>query len=368
MEPDVVKTAGSNGTKTAEVEDDLRRQIFAGDYQPGARLPTRRALQSSYGVSVITIERALRNLIDGGFVYTRGTAGTFVTENPPHLCKYFLVLPAHPGRPGWSRLHQALQNECNQIFTSDPRSIHAFLGIDDAHGGDDSALIREVVARRVAGLIFANHPFSLSGSPLMDTPDVPKISIMADSPFPGVPAVYPDWQSFADRALMLLRERGRRNVALIQSCVEPTRQMVSGQVAAAFIRHHGRDRFTIPPHWIQSVHPSAPAACEGLADLLVRGTPDGTPDALIVTDDNLVEYAVAGVMSAGVRLGDDLDLIAHCNMPWPTPAVAGVTRLGFDIHHLLEVCVDCLERQRTGKRVERTIFIPAVFEHEIQLQ
>jgi hypothetical protein len=39
------------------------------------------------------------------------------------------------------------------------------------------------------------------------------------------------------------------------------------------------------------------------------------PDGLIILDDNLAGPALQGLAQAGVRLGQDLDVVTHCNFP-----------------------------------------------------
>jgi GntR family transcriptional regulator len=62
---------------------DLRSALDAGEWRPGDRLPTERDMASRYGCSLITIRRALSELVrDGRLERTRGR-GTFVL--PPKI-------------------------------------------------------------------------------------------------------------------------------------------------------------------------------------------------------------------------------------------------------------------------------------------
>ncbi len=53
-------------------------QIAAGLYRAGDQLPTERQLREQYGVSPMTVRRAVRMLLDRGLVTTRQGKGTFV--------------------------------------------------------------------------------------------------------------------------------------------------------------------------------------------------------------------------------------------------------------------------------------------------
>jgi DNA-binding LacI/PurR family transcriptional regulator len=91
------------------------------------------------------------------------------------------------------------------------------------------------------------------------------------------------------------------------------------------------------------------------------------PDGLIVADDNLVEHASAGIVDAMVRVPDDLEMVAHCNFPWPTPSVVKARRLGYDAREVVDACIRLLDRQREhrGQRMSQTQPIPARFEDEL---
>ncbi len=58
----------------------LRKQIAAGDFRPGDRLPSEDALCDEYGVSRITVRAALDQLVDAGLLWRKRGKGTFVSN------------------------------------------------------------------------------------------------------------------------------------------------------------------------------------------------------------------------------------------------------------------------------------------------
>jgi DNA-binding GntR family transcriptional regulator len=60
----------------------LRQRIAAGDFAPGAALPTEHELCGLYNVSRHTARDALRLLVDAGLIERRRGAGTIVTRSP----------------------------------------------------------------------------------------------------------------------------------------------------------------------------------------------------------------------------------------------------------------------------------------------
>ena len=66
-----------------QVAADLRRRITSGEIAVGARVPTHRELAKDYGVSLITINKALAGLVSDGVLHSRVGRGTFVAVRPP---------------------------------------------------------------------------------------------------------------------------------------------------------------------------------------------------------------------------------------------------------------------------------------------
>ncbi|MGB0564627.1 MAG: GntR family transcriptional regulator [Spirulinaceae cyanobacterium] len=62
------------------ISEQLRQRITAGDYPPGAKLPSERELIAAFGVSRITVRRAIANLVDQGLAIAHQGKGVFVTE------------------------------------------------------------------------------------------------------------------------------------------------------------------------------------------------------------------------------------------------------------------------------------------------
>jgi GntR family transcriptional regulator len=70
------------GTLVAQVAEDLRSRLAAGDLPPGSRLPTETTLAAEFKVSRPTVRAALRELETLGLVRTQHGVGTFVTDTP----------------------------------------------------------------------------------------------------------------------------------------------------------------------------------------------------------------------------------------------------------------------------------------------
>jgi len=84
---------------THEVAATLRGRITHGEFRPGMRLPSERALAARLGVSRVTVVRALTRLRLEGLVVTRHGSGTFVATTD-RLLDTIASHPALPPRPG----------------------------------------------------------------------------------------------------------------------------------------------------------------------------------------------------------------------------------------------------------------------------
>ena len=69
-----------------QLEQELRARIQRDEFKPGEALPTEERICAQYGVSRITVRRALDALISEGMITKRRGVGTFVTPpNPGHV-------------------------------------------------------------------------------------------------------------------------------------------------------------------------------------------------------------------------------------------------------------------------------------------
>ena len=74
-----------------QVTDDLLGRIAGGQFKPGVAMPTEQALCRHYGVSRITVRRALADLVARGLVVRRRGIGSFVTGRPAAQREFHLV-------------------------------------------------------------------------------------------------------------------------------------------------------------------------------------------------------------------------------------------------------------------------------------
>ncbi|MFH1080110.1 MAG: GntR family transcriptional regulator [Pseudomonadota bacterium] len=73
-----------------KIESLIRNKILNGQLEPGDKLPTESELTENFGVSQITIRKALSNLEGDGLIVRSRAKGTFVAETIP-MSKKFVI-------------------------------------------------------------------------------------------------------------------------------------------------------------------------------------------------------------------------------------------------------------------------------------
>jgi DNA-binding LacI/PurR family transcriptional regulator len=351
------RTRNRPSTKTDDLQMLLRRQIVEGRYPPGTRLPTRDELQKQHNVSAITVQRALDVLTKERLVVARTRSGTFVVPDPPHLTQFVIVLNQNASGANWSQFDLALVNESGDVARQRGRKIDVCYGVEPHEDNEVYNMLRRRVQKmNLAGMIFSDNPSMFLGTPLMEAPHVPRVTLAPGVLKEGVPSVSVDYEDFYDKALNYLISRGRRRIAFLgRPMFTFMEYLMDG------LRQRGMETRA---HWMQSPSLERGQAISNCANLLMRCGGE-MPDGLIIDDDHFVESATAGMLAAGVQPGDAIDVVAHCNFPWPTKSSIVVKRLGFDVRQVLHRCMELLEAQRRGETVPMMNKIGAVFEDSL---
>lgn len=341
--------------------EKLRGQIVSGELGPGDRIASRHELGERFGTTMATIQKALGALERAGFVESRGRAGTFVTDHPPHLSRYALVfstpLLTDDGLPA-SQFFATLAQQAMALSKRSTRQITCYYGID-SHVDTEAfrSLAGEVRSQRMAGLIFVT-PYHVQNSPLMDM-DIPKAGINSVR-VAGLPIVSIPTKIFIDKAMAYLRSRGRRRLAVV---ITSQQEVWYGQLLEKSAAAHGLE---LRKEWLLALSPSYPRWADRAAQLLVSARQRADrPDALFITDDHLADAVARGVLAAGLSIPGDIDIVAHANFPKPTPTVTPLVRLGPDVTQVLSACVELIDAQRQGRRPPAMTDQPLWFEHEL---
>lgn len=343
------------------IVDVLRKQIVDGRYGPNSRLPNRTELISRYQVCSSALQKAQDLLREEGFLHARPRHGTFVTIRPPHLYHVGLVfeqtdLTASP--MDRSPFALALAQEATAISSENAWKIVPFFGVHNhSTAPDTKRLIECIRTRRLAGLIVTN-PFSVQS--ILQKANMPCVTFTGSTEPQGMTCIKLDPRSFLERAIERLRAQGRRRVGLIASAT------LSQPVMSFFHEAADRAGLETSPRWVHGISLRFPLWARHAVRAIMQGSADERPDALIVTDDHLVEATLAGLMDEQRPIPESVEVIAHCNFQGHGQASGlPVRRLGYVVRDLLLLAIDLIHKKSRGENVAALHRMRPLFDHEV---
>jgi DNA-binding LacI/PurR family transcriptional regulator len=337
----------------AQIVARLRSDIVQGLFAPGSRLPTRMEMRSRFDASSTTVQRALDHLVEDGFAVVNSRQGTFVADRPPHLTRYALVFPRVMRH---SRFWLTLRSAAEHLALHQGRRIPVYLLRNrSTPGGTFARLEDDVVAHRLAGLMLTwvdVNGHIPAKSPVARQADMPRVQYSASTAVATWPTVGFDIHGFYTTAVDRLLREGRRRLAHVGIKTQGRSVRTFREVCLA----RGLEA---PSYLDHQIGLSAPDHARSLVQLLMRLPADQRPDGLVVSDDNLLEHVQAGLIDAGVRLPEDLAVVAHVNFPASVHIVLPITPLGFDCAELIHAMAHSIDQQRAGRAVPPQVLLPA---------
>jgi DNA-binding LacI/PurR family transcriptional regulator len=312
-------------TKHARVYAALRKEIDAGVWGPGARLPSEAELVRLYGASRITVGRAMRDLQEAGLVERRAGSGTFVKRSVGGRLSFGLLIPDL----GETEIFESI---FRGMMASPLAKEHALLlgSIQGAGASKEEralTLCRQYVERRVSGVFLA--PLELT-----DRKDDVNRRIARALDDAGIPVV------LLDRTVLPYPERGDHDLVGIDN-------RRAGYVVTAHLLDQGAKRvaFVALPlaaatvdareaGWREALFardaPTDRALSRRIAPTdasAVRAMMDEThPDAILCANDRTAARLMHTLLELGyavpkdVRLAgiDDLDIASLLPVPLTT--------------------------------------------------
>jgi len=352
IDPDKLATSAP---KRASVLEQLRHEITSGKLKPSERLPTRPKLEAKFKVSRTTVQEVFDILKNEGFIVS-GKTGTYVAKSPPHLGCYGLVFPTDPNGH-WRDSERIVPMEAQSVAKRRNCRVTVYKNVaPDYAEGDYANLIGDIRANRLAGVILHHWPHHLYNDPLLQMINMPVVLMPALSPIPNVLHVEYQGELFYEKGIDWLAKKGVSRLGLLnQQEFDPHTAAIIRRIAEQF-------KMSMHPSW---THFSTPSGAHNLMRLIMLVPPEQRPDGLFILDADLVEPVATGLLAAGARIGQDIHVIAHANLPIWRPSIAPFERIGWNICQCLRICMDIIDAQRRGEDTPSVVQIPPVFEHEI---
>lgn len=345
-------------TSTEEIASSLREWILGGRLKPLEKMPSRKEISTILRTTPNTAQSAFDELVADGLVTVRPRQGSYVAQYLPHLHNYSVLIQSHAESTGWVNFWSTIRSVAQELNSGTKYRVTLRTSIDKEYIGDEyRALVRDIKHHCVAGLIFLMDPAFLAGTPVMDSPWLPKVSLV---PASSMPTFTINQMGFLVRALDFLKQRNRRRIGVI-TVPGYSDSVLSRVVSAA----HERG-LTCNERWIQAVDIHDVKWAGNLAWLMYEGAAREGKDGLIVMDDNLVDDVCRGIVKAGAYADGGLDIVAHANFPLQRKTLLPINRLGFDVRDIIDSCIARMVDQRNQRPVEDTIIVEPIFEDEFE--
>jgi len=352
--PSMTQYVARHSPKQAEIVNGLLDNIHSGMLNPGARVPSLTNLSKRYGASANTVQRAIVYLRENGYLET-SVHGSRVVLNPPHLSHFGILLPYTTFK---SQFCLAIEKEAEHISqtTSAGGIERRFSSFHDVWHPEETIrrhtrLMEALAERTIGGLIIVGGSVFLKNV-IEKHRDVPCVSFFT-SRKPGVPNIR--LQGIEDYALDIIKQSGRRRVAFI------TDGRVDKRMIDKFTKAAQQRGLVTHTWWIHGITFDGVVWADTCMQMVMRGAEK--PDA-VISDDNLVTDATAGIAASGVKTPDDLLVVAHANFPHVTESSVPAIRLGTNVRRLMKTAVELIEAKRRSEEVPEEIMLPLYIQEE----
>lgn len=341
-----------------EVASLIRDKIRSGEWQAGFKLPVRTELISLLNSNNYTIQNAIKQLEEEGYLTVGARkSGTRVSESPPHSSSYYLIFPEEVNHWGyfWKALAEEAQKKSDT--SCQIKCVHRINHLNSIN--DVQKMIANVQNKSVAGLIFTSSADEFINTPLLDTPGIPRVAISYPNRLPGIPKIKLGLEDFIDQAVAHLVAQGRKKLAILSP---------DTNIANRFIKASKTHRLQVNNAWIQFPRLGLKESSRNTVEMILSPIHTHRPDGLIIADDNLIEGAVEWLSNSKLSFPDDLSIVTLNNFPHTVPCNIPTTRFGFNIPSLLEMLISRLQDVSKGKKIVENTTLTAVQEIDFKTQ
>lgn len=305
--------------KYLQIYNELKDGILSGKYSQGDCLATESELQAQYGISRITVKKAMEMLSEEGLVERFPGKGTFVSGQDP-------AAEPNDGEREPRKIIGVVMSGFSDYFGSEflrgvseetnRQGWTVMAGLDFTTTEDEREIIQRQIENGARGIVamMIHSPTGVNTgivlNAMMDFPIV-----LADRYLEGLslPYVGTDNADAAYKATMYLFELGHKHIGLVSS--GPTTTAITER-ESGYMRAYAMSRCTVRPEYlvtnIRSIIPeeSKPEIYRIDVERMKRyfvENPDVT--ALLCIDYSSMKICEAAAQEAGLRVPEDLSLV-----------------------------------------------------------
>ena len=341
-------------TRTGRVTDTLRSEITSGLLRKNEKLPTYNELAERFQVSRFTIQNAINQLKEEGFLRSVERGGLFVGGKPPHLHRIGLVYQQSPENEDWPRFNKLLDKAVPSVFKRfGSFSFERYYNVNRQKRSDSWQQLKDDIRhRRLAGVIGSLDAVEIYADEQFQDTNISLISLFVpDDHFdinPNVTMINSSYDLFVEKALA--RFHADKATRLAWLTIPPVRYSLN------YFRTKG---FELHDHWFYQL-PRAPLDLASKITRLLLDTPKSKrPNALMVADENLAPGVLKAIRDCGLRPGKDISVVAHMN--WPASAKdldPNVHWLGYRVENSLTRALELLKSEEKAANSSRYRMAP----------
>lgn len=338
----------------AQIERQVQRQILTGALAPAQRLPTTRALAAEWRVDCKTVQRAMQRLRGAGLIERRPKRGTYVRATAIRPIIGIIVGPNLFRADAY--FHRTLVAALWEEVRRRQWEHRVYDNLTCREKNEKEALHRQILAdirnHTYKGLLWIDAPADRFKQEVL-TRDLPKVFFADD-------ANVMDMYGFARAAVDYLVGHGRRRLFCIRGMVAPKRVKDDADGFRDGCAAHGlaaaRGALCQIDHLGETTTPLADwLGYRRIAALLTTWQRAGSrPDGLIVSDDVMVRGVAVGLREYGVKVPEEMLVVAATKEEIRHLYAAPVVRYEFSVQEIARQLVDRLWRLVVKEPPSRT--------------
>lgn len=334
-----------------QIVDDLCKQIALGKLRPGSKIRSQSELAEDYGVSMITVKKALWEMTKDGILYSRVGKGTYVSEESPLTerkeFKSIGFVLTDLKSPFFSRILESVEKKAGVMGFS------LLLSSSQNKVEKEEFLIQDYRDMGVRGLIIASMDHIYTANPIirqLDNDNFPYVvvSFITD---PDICFVGTDHEEGGFIATEHLISNGYKKIGYINGeqgnlCGDERKK---GYIRA--LKHHGIDyneqfEYRLPFGGEWNDFRSGYEIGQKFAQETNR------PEAVFAYNDLVALGFQKAVLEGGLSIPNDIAIVGFDNIDQCSTAAVPLTTISQPTDRIGNIAVDVLYRKCRGEEVE----------------
>jgi DNA-binding transcriptional regulator YhcF (GntR family) len=351
-----------NTTKQEDFRELIARKIISGEFSPGSRLKSYDSIIKELKLSKTTLQMSIEKMKSDGFLRSKNRIGLYVDNHPPCLFNVGLLIPKELGN---NLFIQVMKNTIEKTLNHAGYKVfcHTIHQISSEFRIDSCDMYKAALKRLIKGCILIGNIGSLSPKDyFFNIPNFPVIHLGSSSEY--CYSLNYDTQALASRCAERLSLKNRNAKTAFLFLGNPV--LLKNQYLAA-----AKDKGLVyDEKWIHYIGVDALLETENIIRLLLSVPASDRPDAIVITDDNLIPFFMEAIRKIGSGALKGIHVLAHCNYPaLGQDHEIPICRIGFNSYDASELCLKILGPPGlplSSDCIQRKFNIKPFFEEEIK--